>query len=133
MNYSKQRSLVLNIVKNNSVHPTAEWVYEQAKKEMPSIGIATIYRNLNALVELGEINRISSAKEMDRFDGNIDEHYHFQCSKCGSLTDLKSKDPRGMEAIRKLVNDTFAFEEAEVHISETLLRGVCNKCSRPQN
>ena len=61
MNYSKQRELILAIVKNTKVHPTAEWVYQEAKKEMPSIGIATVYRNLNALAERGEFKRITVA------------------------------------------------------------------------
>ncbi len=59
MRYSKQRSLILDIVRSNPVDPTAEWVYEQARKEMPSIGIATVYRNLNALTEMGAIGKIT--------------------------------------------------------------------------
>lgn len=128
MNYSKQRSIILKIVRNNPVHPTAEWVYEQAKKELPSIGIATVYRNLNALVGLGEIDKISSSKEMDRFDGNMGEHYHFQCIKCGALTDLAPKDEESLNQIRDLVNTTFNIEDNNVRISKTLLKGVCNKC-----
>lgn len=133
MNYSKQRSLILNIVKNNPVHPTAEWVYEQARKEMPSIGIATVYRNLNALVALGEINRIPSAKDVDRFDGNVMEHYHFRCVKCGELQDLEPKSPDDLTKIRELIGVTFGIEDSDIQISETLLRGVCNKCMDSEN
>ena len=72
MNYSRQRNLILDIVKNTTSHPTAEWVYQEAKKELPSIGIATVYRNLNTLVELGEVRRLSSGDGQDRFDGMVD-------------------------------------------------------------
>ena len=61
MNYSRQRELILNIVKGTKGHPTAEWVYRQAKKDIPTIGIATVYRNLNAMVEMGTLRRIPAS------------------------------------------------------------------------
>ena len=59
MKYSRQRNIILDIVKNSYDHPTAETVYKLARKELPSIGIATVYRNLNQLVDSGEVIRIS--------------------------------------------------------------------------
>ena len=96
MNYSRQRNLILDIVKNTSSHPTAEWIYQEAKKELPSIGIATVYRNLNTLADLGEIRRLSSGDGQDRFDGMADEHFHMKCRCCGGLVDL---EPEGEEKL----------------------------------
>lgn len=128
MKYSKQRSLILDIVRANPVHPTAEWVYEQARKEMPSIGIATVYRNLNALADMGEIGRIVSADGADRFDSNLEEHYHLQCRACGRLVDLRMKDPQRASELRKTILDAFGIEDEDVAITTTLLKGVCNDC-----
>ncbi len=129
MRYSKQRSLILDIVRSNPVHPTAEWVYEQARKEMPSIGIATVYRNLNALSDRGEIGKIAGAGGADRFDGNISQHYHLQCKKCGRLTDLSMKTPQTEDKLRQMIKDAFALEAEEVTVSTTLLSGVCEHCA----
>lgn len=60
MKYSRQRNLIFDIVRNTDVHPTPEWVYEQARQVMPSIGVATVYRNLNALAQAGQLKRIVS-------------------------------------------------------------------------
>ena len=71
MRYSKQRELILDIVRSNAVHPTAEWVYEHARKVMP-IGIATVYRNLNQLADAGLIRCIPSPDGAERYDGRTD-------------------------------------------------------------
>lgn len=129
MKYSKQRRLILDIVKSNPVHPTAEWIYGQARKEMPSIGIATVYRNLNALTNIGEIERIAGDDGIDRFDGNAAEHYHMQCCKCGRLIDLKPKDAVALEELRKVILTTFDVEGIDITVTTTLLKGVCDQCT----
>ena len=126
--YSKQRSLILDIVRSNPVHPTAEWVYEQARKEMPSIGIATVYRNLNALTEMGAIGKITGVGGIDRFDGNISPHFHLQCTECGRLIDLPAKDPQAAFWLKQMIRDLFSVEDENVTVTTTLLQGVCNDC-----
>ena len=129
MKYSRQRRLILDIVKSNPVHPTAEWVYRQAREEMPSIGIATVYRNLNALANVGEIGKISGNDGIDRFDGKSAEHYHMQCSRCGRLVDLNAKDTSALEELRKVISTTFDVEGQDITVTTTLLKGVCEKCA----
>ena len=133
MKYSKQRNLILNIVKETTSHPSAEWVYEQAKKEMPTIGIATVYRNLNALVSLGEIERISVTGSVDRFDGQVAEHCHMQCVRCGKIIDLEPDSEESMKKLREMICKTFGVEDKNVRIGRTLLRGVCNDCLDAEN
>ena len=78
--YSKQRELILNVLKERKDHPTAEMIYKDIIKIMPTIGIATVYRNLAALYESGQILKIETKQgESDRFDGNLMPHLHFQC------------------------------------------------------
>ena len=133
MKYSRQRRLILDIVKSNPVHPTAEWVYQQAREKMPSLGIATVYRNLNALTSIGEIERISGNDGIDRFDGNAAEHYHMQCCKCGRLIDLKAKDTAAVEQLRKVINTTFDVTGENITVTTTLLQGVCDQCADTEN
>jgi Fe2+ or Zn2+ uptake regulation protein len=132
MKYSKQRSLVLSIVRGTDTHPSAEWVYEQARKEMPSIGLATVYRNLNALVGAGEIDRLTAAGNVDRFDGQLTEHCHMQCIRCGKLQDLYPTSKEDLEKLRSVICDTFGVEDKNVRIGRTLLRGVCNDCLKSE-
>ena len=77
--YSKQRELIINSLKNRTDHPTADMLYIDLKKEMPNLGIATVYRNLVELCEEGVIIKIKSKNGPDRYDGNTMPHVHFEC------------------------------------------------------
>lgn len=129
MRYSKQRSLILDIVKSNHVHPAAEWVYEQARKEMPTIGIATVYRNLNQLAEAGEIRKLTNIDGVDRYDGCTFSHYHLKCSKCGRLLDLQVRPQADASRVEELLKEIFAVEAEDITVSSTLLEGICKDCS----
>lgn len=131
MRYSRQRNIVLDIVKNNHVHPTAEWVYEKAKEQLPQIGIATVYRNLNALSENGDILRISTVGGPDRFDGNTMAHYHMRCRKCRALTDIPPKDEDAAKRMEENIRHAFHLDPemiGEVSINTTLFEGFCGEC-----
>ena len=93
MRYSKQRELILDIVRSNAVHPTAEWVYEHARKVMP-IGIATVYRNLNQLADWGLIIRMPF--HVERYDADLSPHAHFCCEGCGRVFDLPMPEGEDM-------------------------------------
>ncbi|MEF9922185.1 MAG: transcriptional repressor [Anaerovoracaceae bacterium] len=129
MNYSKQRDLILKIIRKNRVHPTADWICAEAKKKMPAMGIATVYRNLNILTELGQINKIVVPGEADRFDGFVEEHYHMKCEKCGNLIDLQSENIDSVNKLKEMINTTFNVEGSDAHLCSTLLSGTCNDCA----
>ena len=54
---SAQRSLILDIMAGNKTHPTANEIYEEARKKHPHISRGTVYRNLNFLVDSKNILR----------------------------------------------------------------------------
>lgn len=132
MNYSRQRELILNIVKGTKSHPTAEWVYYQAKKEIPTIGIATVYRNLNALAEMGALKRIAVSDGIDRFDGDLHDHYHLECACCGRLMDLEAGKPEDIRRLREMVRRTFGIRDQEAGLSSVLLKGLCAECRKAE-
>ncbi len=47
-----------------------------------------MYRNLNLLADMGEIQRFSSGDGSEHFDYNTDPHYHFVCRTCGAIIDM---------------------------------------------
>ena len=86
---SRQRSLILEIVRNSRNHPTAEAVYAEARKLMPNISLGTVYRNLRQLTTAGSIRAVSFGSEPDRFDGMLDAHEQFVCLTCGTVYDIQ--------------------------------------------
>ncbi len=88
LRHSNQRDAVLKDLQARYDHPTAEEVYLSVRKEMPSISLATVYRNLKLLESEGLILKITTG-DSDRFDGHTHNHYHFTCNGCMRVLDLE--------------------------------------------
>ena len=86
--YSKKREAIYNALAATREHPSAEWLYQKLKPEYPDLSLATVYRNLNAMCEEGEIFRIPVPGQPDHYDRNPVKHEHTYCERCGELADL---------------------------------------------
>lgn len=122
LKYSKQRESIKNFLVTRYDHPTAETVYLNIRREFPNISLGTVYRNLNLLAEIGEIQKLSPGIGPDRFDGNPAPHYHFICRHCGCVMDLTVS---GLDHINILAGRDFDGE-IEGHI--TYFYGACPSC-----
>ena len=122
LKYSKQRESIKNFLVTRYDHPTAETVYLNIRREFPNISLGTVYRNLNLLAEIGEIQKLSPGIGPDRFDGNPAPHYHFICRHCGCVMDLTGS---GLDHINILAGQDFDGE-IEGHI--TYFYGACPFC-----
>lgn len=87
--YSIQRETLLNILRGTKIHPTADWIYQEARKILPSISLGTVYRNLSTLAESGQILKLDIGDGCDHFDGDTSPHYHFLCQECDKILDLE--------------------------------------------
>lgn len=63
-------------------------IYQKVHLLDSSIGQATVYRNVNKLVEKGEVKKLSLHHDLDRYDGDIKDHYHFVCTSCNKIIDI---------------------------------------------
>ncbi|MBM7867505.1 transcriptional repressor [Heliobacterium gestii] len=90
---TRQKSLVLEIVQGTTCHPTADWVYQEARQQIPDISLGTVYRNLNALVQQGLIREMTYAGASSRYDGNVENHCHFICENCQGVFDIFIEPP----------------------------------------
>jgi len=86
--HSRQRDKILEILRGTNTHPTAEWIYMQAKRSLPRLSLGTVYRNLSLLKELGIIDEIRHGNEPSRFDANRQPHSHFICEICHRVYDV---------------------------------------------
>lgn len=85
---TKQKRVILDILQNTDTHPTADWVYQEARHILPDISLGTVYRNLNLLKNLGKIQELNYGSGQSRYDGNPNNHYHFVCERCKKVVDL---------------------------------------------
>lgn len=122
--HSKQRDRIQAFLMTRYDHPTAETVYLNMRKEMPNISLATVYRNLSLLVDLGEIQRITTGNGPDRFDGNAKPHNHFTCRGCGRVLDLSMED---INFVDELAGKNF---QGRIDGHSILFYGLCPDCAQ---
>ncbi len=85
---TKQQGLICHILEHTCDHLTAEQVFFQAREQMPSIAMGTVYRNLGQLADRGLVRRLTIPGQPDRFDKNAMPHGHLICQTCGRVEDL---------------------------------------------
>lgn len=121
MGYSRQREMLLSVLKDTRSHPTANDIYEEMRKRDPKISLGTVYRNLALLTENGVILRIDTEHDSVHYDGFTHPHYHFVCNGCGEVSDL-SVNPLD-------INEAVENETGGSVAGHTLVfYGKCKKC-----
>lgn len=126
MKYSRQREKILDILTEYKIHPTADRVYSMLCTQGEKISLATVYRNLKALSEIGLIKRFKTSEKTERFDSTLTPHYHFLCAACGNVYDI----PQDITAD---VSKNAAELGFEVTKYDMMLTGICPKCRKKEN
>ncbi len=121
MRYSHQRELILREVLKRTDHPTAEQICTSLRAECPRLSLGTVYRDLNTLVEIGKIRRVSVPGEADHFDGEQVAHQHLWCRKCHKLQSLYIPQ----EPLQQLVDACPGIRADDFAVT---VFGVCSSC-----
>lgn len=122
LKYSRQRESIKACLMGRKDHPTADALYTAIREEYPNISLGTVYRNLNLLVELGEIQKLTCGDGADHFDADTSPHYHFICKSCGHVYDLSLKP---IEQINQLAQE---HTEGRIESHTILFYGTCCHC-----
>lgn len=123
MRYSRQRELILQQVRSRCDHPTADEIYTTVRDESPGLSLGTVYRNLNQLVQEGEILRVTVPGGADRFDRDTHPHGHLCCRGCGRVLDVPV-DAAALESVWS------QYKGAKVEDYALSLYGLCADCAR---
>ena len=118
---TKQRELILSILNQSDRHLTADEIFFLAKLKMPSIAMATIYNNLNALDEAGVIHRLHIDGVADCFDKIIEPHDHLLCDACGKITDIR------IPSLERIIGESVG---TEIEDYELTVHYICPDCRR---
>lgn len=113
---------ILNSLKSNKGHPTANEILQDVTKNFPHMSLATVYNNLRKLAENNIIQELHVKNGPNRFDKNPTTHYHMICNQCGKMTDLNYPLFREIESF---ANQSYNFL---VSNHEFNLYGICEKC-----
>jgi len=123
LKHSKQREMIKDFLMSRHDHPTADVVYMNVRQQNPNISLGTVYRNLTLLADIGEIQRLRLGDGVDHFDADTSPHYHFVCSDCGSVIDLKMKS---IDNITDVAGEDF---DGNITGHVTYFYGSCGHCA----
>jgi len=121
MKSTLQRQIILSAVAALDIHATAEQTYEHIKKTHPTIGKATVYRNLKQLADAGELQSIGPLSGAAHYDHNLHEHLHFICNNCGRVIDISGSTAGILNDIEK--SDEYSITKCQISFS-----GLCKQC-----
>ena len=121
---TRQREVVLQVIRDADSHLTANEVFAAAKSKLPSISFATVYNSLRYLRDAGHIDEIQFGNGASRFDKFTHRHDHAICTGCGKLVDIE------MEIPADIVKRAAKYSRFKPESIEFTLRGRCPDCAK---
>ncbi len=120
---TKQKELIVEILHKNRTHPTIHEIYEYAKEKDSTIGQATIYRNVNKLVEERKVLKLpNSTNDSFHYDINTEPHVHFICNKCFKIIDISDDD------YKEYLKNIEKKHSLSIDKTNIILEGLCDNC-----
>jgi Fur family peroxide stress response transcriptional regulator len=118
-----QRMAVLRVLAESEDHLSADQIYRQIKVDLPTTSLATVYKTLELLKDVGQVLELRVGEGGSRYDGlHVSPHPHLICTSCGEILDLEIDVPKEIplrvmeETGYKIVNHRLDFY------------GLCQKC-----
>jgi Fur family peroxide stress response transcriptional regulator len=121
----RKRDAILQCVRSTDAHPSADWVFEHVKEQVPDISLATVYRNLALFKEQGLITSLGTVNGVERFDGNTEPHVHFICTQCSNVLDLPE-----ISVPEELNSAVARSSGGRVDNCQLSFTGICGECRK---
>jgi len=123
---TRQRRVVYDTIKETHSHPTADWIFEKVRAEVPKISLGTVYRNLSVLKDEGVVREIYGVDRRAHYDADLSPHAHFICSDCGQIWDVFGIPEVDWRTLKEFVG-------CEVSDQRLDFQGRCAACCAAEN
>jgi len=121
---TRQRKVILEELQNKDNHPSADELYERVRVHLPRISLGTVYRNLEILCELGEIQKLGLSGPLKRYDGNSLKHHHIRCVLCNRVDDAP------IAPMNRIEDELYESTVFEIIGHNLEFVGFCPECSK---
>ena len=119
-----QRLAICKLLLSSKNHPSADQIYQEVKKQYPTISLATVYFTLDLLKDLGLVQELGFSDRSSRYDPNTSPHINVICPKCGRVYDYEAA------SVKKLWSQMVA-EMSFTPLRQRLdIYTLCDKCSK---
>jgi Fur family transcriptional regulator, peroxide stress response regulator len=120
-----QRVAILKIFLSSLEHPSVEQVYAQVRVNFPTTSLATVYKTVSLLKEIGEILEIGSAEGGNRYDGHKPyPHPHLICTQCKTIIDP------AIRSLGQLTAEVAAVSGYRIVSHQIDFFGICPACQK---
>lgn len=118
---SKMSNAILQVLRESEGHMTADAVLKQCQLEGINSSTASVYRNLNLLVDQGLIGRLKMVGMPDVFDKTPTPHSHAVCTNCGKVTDAH------MDSLLPLIQEQTNLQASAYFLQ---INHLCEDCAQ---
>ncbi len=121
---TQQRLVIWQTLTEMHNHPSPEDVYVRVKPQLPTVSLATVYKNIHLFIDTGMFREVSMHHGTLRIETNSALHHHLVCRKCKSIFDLDAKQLSGFP-IPQSLPDGFVAEQFSIDVL-----GLCAACRK---
>jgi Fur family peroxide stress response transcriptional regulator len=118
-----QRQVIYETVLSLPGHPSPEEIYGKVRQKIPSISLATIYKNIRTFLDSGLLREVSLHHGSLRLENDQRPHHHLVCVRCKAITDLHEQ---GVEPVRLRQRLPQGFRVKRIAVD---ILGICATCS----
>lgn len=127
------RELILEILESTNEHLSPEEIYSKVSTEHPEIGLTTVYRTLDMLINLGIVLKLNFGEGKSRYElseshSKKKHHHHLVCNRCGKIidySDFMNEEIEFLNKIEKKLGEKYNFKINSHFIK---FDGLCSKC-----
>lgn len=122
----QRRSIVDTIIANEGKHLTTEEIYDEVKRDCPEIGLATVYRTILLLEEMGIVYKLDLNDGCSRYElAHVNEthrHHHLVCNNCGKVLEVEDDL---LEELETQIEASYKFKILDHSVK---FFGLCENC-----
>jgi len=117
-----QRLAIYDALCQTTAHPSAEMIFTGLQSYYPTMSLATVYKTIDILKEIGLVQVLNVGEDSFRYDANIEEHPHVRCSICNRVDDIFGVDASIYR--QKVAEHT----EYQLDGQQFYFYGICPEC-----
>ena len=117
-----QRLAIYDALCKTKIHPSAEMLFAELLPHYPGLSLATVYKTVDILRELGLVQVLNAGEDSFRYDAVVEEHAHIRCMKCNRVDDLIGLDTEDF------MREASSRTDYQISGQQFYFFGMCPQC-----
>jgi Fur family peroxide stress response transcriptional regulator len=119
-----QRLAIYKVLANTKANPSAEMIFNELQPHYPTMSLATVYKTVDILREIGLVQMLNAGEDSFRYDADTSLHPHVRCLRCGRVDDLHQVNTH------EFVDKVSEMTDYKLTGQQFYFYGVCPACQK---